>query len=134
MTASEVREPVTALFPFAASGVRAARQRLADDLQRSQVSPARIDDARLVLSELMANAIMHARPLPSGCIVASWQVDDRGVTISVTDGGGPTEPQPASASLLATGGRGLAVVQELSVDWGVRGDAHEVTVYATIPA
>ena len=85
-----------------------------------------------MLSELVANAIRHASPLESGRISVSWRVDDRGITIEVTDGGGVTEPARLQPSLLSTRGRGLSIVERLSRDWGVRRDGPVTTVYATI--
>ena len=131
---SDVMQPVTVHLPFAAVGVGIARRRIAADLRAYGVAQQVIEDAEVVLSELMANAVRHARPLASGRISAAWQVGSRGVTVSVTDGGGDTTPAPTNASPLALGGRGLAIVAELSVDWGVRAGPDSTTVYATLPA
>jgi anti-sigma regulatory factor (Ser/Thr protein kinase) len=127
-----VNTAVTVALPFSASAVRAARSRLAETLLGAQVPQPQIDDARIVLSELMSNAIMHARPLPSAGLEVSWQVDAQAITVSVTDGGGPTLPASSEAALLALGGRGLAIVQALSADWGVEGDESTTTVHASI--
>ncbi|MET9292220.1 ATP-binding protein [Streptomyces sp. NPDC003077] len=65
---------------------------------------------------------------------AAWRVDaHRQLTISVTDGGGPTRPQPATPSITAHGGRGLAIIRTLAKDWGVRDEEPgEVTVWAVL--
>lgn len=80
-----------------------------------------VDDAVLVLSELLSNSSRHARPLRDDASVrASWSRDpEGGLTISVTDGGGPTRPLPATPSVSARGGRGLAIIGALARDWGV---------------
>lgn len=80
-----------------------------------------VDDAVLVLSELLSNSCRHARPLRDDASVrASWSRDtDGGLTISVTDGGGPTRPLPATPSVSARGGRGLAIISALAREWGV---------------
>ena len=100
-----------------------------------------MDDAVLVLSELLSNACRHGRPIDgddedvrgSG-IRAAWRLDANGLlTLEVTDGGGPTRPRPSSPSLTARGGRGLGIVGALSLDWGVRDRPGELTVWAVLP-
>ena len=112
-----------------------------DQLRGGGVSEAVIDDAVLILSELLSNACRHGRPLRDalagdgdGDIRAAWRVDSRGrLLVEVTDGGGPTRPAPASPSASAHGGRGLSIISALSHDWGVRDGAHgEVTVWVVV--
>ncbi|MBL1067948.1 ATP-binding protein [Streptomyces sp. 7-21] len=107
--------------PHGPVGVGAARRRLRAELRACGADDAVIDDAVLVLSELLSNAYRHARPLDGGELVrAGWSRDSDGaVTISVTDGGGPTRPLPASPSVTAKGGRGLTIIRALARDWGV---------------
>jgi anti-sigma regulatory factor (Ser/Thr protein kinase) len=119
------------------SGVGAARRRLRAELHGSGTSESIIEDAVLILSELLSNSCRHARPLDeSQEIRASWSQDSDGaVTISVTDGGGPTRPRPASPSVTARGGRGLTIITSLARAWGVRETATgAVTVWAVVPA
>lgn len=112
-----------------------------DQLRVSGVSESVIDDAVLILSELLSNACRHGRPLGSGLagegdVRAAWRVDATGrLTVEVTDGGGPTRPIPATPSVTAHGGRGLNIITALSDAWGVRDDAHgEVTVWVVVQA
>ena len=49
-----------------------------------------VDDAVLVLSEVMSNALRHARPVGSGKVKVAWDVRAGAVEIEVTDGGGAT--------------------------------------------
>ncbi|WP_309302909.1 ATP-binding protein [Streptomyces sp. PT12] len=120
------------------SGVGAARRRLRAELRESGTPESVIDDAVLILSELLSNSCRHARPLSEAQgIRASWsQASDGSVTISVTDGGGPTRPRPASPSVTARGGRGLTIIGSLTSAWGVR-EAElpgAVTVWAVLRA
>ncbi|MCF0088692.1 hypothetical protein B0E37_03770 [Streptomyces sp. MH192] len=108
-------------------------------LRRGGVSEAVIDDAVLILSELLSNACRHGRPLGDalagdGDVRAAWRVEPSGrLTVEVTDGGGPTRPVPATPSVTARGGRGLNIITALAQDWGVRDDAHgEVTVWVVL--
>lgn len=113
-----------------------------EQLSRSGMSESVVDDAVLILSELLSNACRHGRPLGPGADVgdgdvrAAWSVDRRGgLMVEVTDGGGPTRPVPATPSVTARGGRGLNIISALAQDWGVRDSATgEVTVWALVTA
>jgi anti-sigma regulatory factor (Ser/Thr protein kinase) len=110
-----------------------------DQLRTGGVAEAVIDDAVLILSELLSNACRHGRPLGDalagdGDVRAAWRVDPGGrLTVEVTDGGGPTRPVPATPSVTAHGGRGLNIITALADDWGVRDDVQgEVTVWVIV--
>jgi anti-sigma regulatory factor (Ser/Thr protein kinase) len=113
--------------------VRSARRRLANDLEKRGVPKEIVDDAVLVLSEVMSNALRHARPLGSGKVKVAWDVRAGAVEIEVTDGGGATRPYPAQPSLSSLGGRGLGIVTTLTSDWGVKASGSETTVWAVLP-
>nr|WP_237529457.1 ATP-binding protein [Streptomyces sp. SID5469] len=125
--------------PHGPAGVGKARHRMRDQLRTGGVADSVIDDAVLILSELLSNACRHGRPLGDalagdGDVRAAWRVDDCGrLTVEVTDGGGPTRPVPATPSVTARGGRGLNIITALAEDWGVRDDARgEVTVWVVM--
>ncbi|GAB3107381.1 hypothetical protein GCM10027160_03990 [Streptomyces calidiresistens] len=123
--------------PHGPSGPGLARRSMRRDLRTAGVPEAVVDDAVLVLTELLSNACRHARPLEGERVRATWHHDRAGeVTVSVTDGGGPTRPRTASPSVSARGGRGLTIIGSLTRDWGVlEGDpSGAVTVWAVLPA
>ena len=122
------------LLPWAPSSVATARWQLSADLQEAGLVAAVIGDATLVLSELLSNAIRHARPLPGALIQVSWALGDRSLTVSVRDGGSHTRPHAGHPSLSALGGRGLAIVECLASTWGVQDSTAGVTVWAILPA
>jgi len=131
--AREVSASTVVLLPHAPSSVGQARHRLGSDLRTHGIAEAAICDATLVLSELMSNAVRHARPLPGAQIRVAWTLDDGTLELAVSDGGGPTQPRtgrPASVSSL--GGRGLGIVDHLSRRWGTRSDDHGATVWAVL--
>lgn len=133
MAAAQGATPsATVLVPHLSSSVRWARGRLADDLDQRGVHRGVIDDAVLVLSEVLSNALKHARPLASGQIRVAWQLADGFLELEVTDGGGPTLPQPSTPTLSALGGRGLSIVASLAAQWGVRQAPGESTVWAVL--
>jgi anti-sigma regulatory factor (Ser/Thr protein kinase) len=125
---------VDVVLPHEVSAVADARRRLAAYLKRYRVTETASDDAQLVLSELMSNAIRYAPPLPAGEVRAAWWIDRAGIHVEVTDGCGETEPQRITdAHPESIGGRGLAIVDVLTSMWDVRtADTHR-TVHAVIP-
>lgn len=121
VVAQEVPTSSTMAVPHGPAGVGSARRRMREELLASGAPDSVVDDAVLILSELLSNSCRHARPLDAERHVrASWSRDDKGeLTIAVTDGGGPTRPLPATPSISARGGRGLAIIRALARDWGV---------------
>ena len=142
LVAQEVPTSSSMAVPHGPAGVGQARHRMREQLRSNGVSDTVVDDAVLILSELLSNACRHGRPLGQhsevgdGDIRAAWRVDRRGdLTVEVTDGGGPTRPAPATPSVTARGGRGLNIISALAQEWGVRDDAvGEVTVWALVSA
>ncbi|WDG30024.1 ATP-binding protein [Streptomyces sp. CA-278952] len=140
VVAQEVPASSSMAIPHGPAGVGQARHRMREQLRGNGVSDAVVDDAVLILSELLSNACRHGRPLGwhtdvgDGDIRAAWRVDTAGaLTVEVTDGGGPTRPVPATPSVTARGGRGLNIISALAQEWGVRdGSSGEVTVWALV--
>ena len=101
-----------------------ARVWVADLLGRWDLAPV-IDDLRLVASELVSNAVLHARTV----IDVALSVSDGTLELSVNDCDGRSpRPRPQRPDDTSTGGRGLFLVEALSDDWGVaeRMDGKEV--------
>ncbi|GAA1500089.1 hypothetical protein GCM10009802_55020 [Streptomyces synnematoformans] len=74
------------------------------------------EPAVLVVSELVTNAVVHARVPPGREILTRCVRQDRGVRIEVHDASGvwPVRRVPDEA-----GGFGLVVVEALAARWGV---------------
>ena len=119
--------------PHERTSVRIVRHAMADQLDAAGVGADVRDDAMLVLSELVSNAVMHAAPLPTGQIAVCWEVRDDLLHIEITDGGAGTRPHASVAELSALGGRGLDIVRTVSADWGVTEGEDSVTVWAEVP-
>ena len=113
----EVRAASVVVLPFVPASVGVARGRFRAELLSAGIVAAPVADAALVMSELLSNAILHARPL-----------------VMVSDGGSTTRPHAARPSLSAIGGRGLSIVEQLCSSWGVRADERGTTVWAVLPA
>jgi anti-sigma regulatory factor (Ser/Thr protein kinase) len=125
--------PSSVSVPHTRSSVSAARHALSDKLAAEGVVPPMRDDAVLVLSELVSNAIRHADPLPTGDIRVTWLLDTDRLHLEITDGGALTRPQAAVAAMSSLGGRGLDIVRTICSEWGVTQDGNAVTVWADLP-
>jgi anti-sigma regulatory factor (Ser/Thr protein kinase) len=126
---------VDVVLPHDVSAVADSRRRLAAYLKRYGIADTACDDAQLVLSELLSNAIRYAPPLPAGEVRAAWWIDKAGIHVEVTDGRGDTEPQRISDTHPESiGGRGLAIVDVLTSHWDVRTASTHRTVHAIIPS
>jgi len=83
--------------------------------------PAKLEDVRLVVSELVTNSILHAGLLPNDQISLSVAVSAGSVRGRVCDPGSgfeaDSEPRPRPGGL--KGGWGLPIVERISDRWGV---------------
>ena len=100
-------------LPPSSDSAHAARIAVSDVLLRWGRGDL-IDSVALVTTELVANAIMHARTELS----LSIEPADAGVKVAVTDGS-QALPRWTPSSPTATSGRGLLLVERLSRSWGV---------------
>jgi anti-sigma regulatory factor (Ser/Thr protein kinase) len=91
-----------------------AREFVTAALRHSRVAPETVDVARLLTSELVTNAVMHA----GTPITVSVRVTERRVHVTVDDAE-VTCPSPAGDAELDTHGRGLTIVDRLAHHWGV---------------
>ncbi|WP_405576162.1 ATP-binding protein [Streptomyces sp. NBC_01092] len=87
------------------------------------------DDATLVVSELVTNAIKHGKGRPVGLRVRRSACELR---IEVTDGT-PTPAQLRSAHLADENGRGLLLVAAVAKEWGVSPDGTMTWCSLAIP-
>ena len=71
-------------------------------------------DAELLTSELVTNALIHARTE----VQIAVAVADGSAEIGITDGA-PGVPRQRTASYPSEGGRGLRLVDAVAQDWGV---------------
>jgi serine phosphatase RsbU (regulator of sigma subunit)/anti-sigma regulatory factor (Ser/Thr protein kinase) len=96
----------------ATDAVPAARRFVRETLEREPEGV--IEDAELVVAELVTNAILHGAPP----VVLRVARSDTGVRIAVEDSG-RNVPVVGRKSTTAMTGRGLALVSALTAAWGV---------------
>jgi anti-sigma regulatory factor (Ser/Thr protein kinase) len=127
-----VRAPVTTRLPFSPTSVSVARRKLKAWLTDIGGSCETVEDARVVVSELVANSVRHAKPLPDGNILVSWTLDHDGVQLSVTDGGSSSRPRNVHAPVSALAGRGMSIVEVLSKRWWTECTTSRCTVHVVL--
>jgi anti-sigma regulatory factor (Ser/Thr protein kinase) len=107
--------------------VRDARAFVAKAL--SDLHPG-IDDAVLLTSELVTNAITHTRSRSDGGAVTIQVVEaDGGVRVEVADDGSELSAPVVRGEVLASDGHGLFLVQTLADQWGYVRDDNGTTVW-----
>ncbi|GAB3600799.1 hypothetical protein GCM10027446_34360 [Angustibacter peucedani] len=109
------------LDPRAASVARAFLRDAACATHHARV----LDDAQLLVSELVGNGVRHGGP---PILLRVECVETDGLQVSVTDGG-PGEPQRREAGPDAENGRGLTLVDYISDAWGVEAGEHGKTTW-----
>ncbi|MHB8187015.1 MAG: ATP-binding protein [Dermatophilaceae bacterium] len=122
----------TLRVPWEMSSAVQVRRTLVSELRALEVDETVVDEAEIVVSELVTNAIRHAKPLPDGTIRVSWTVSDGVVEVAVTDGGGPTTPRPVQRRPWSINGRGLRIVRSLAHAWGVKDEDGSCTVWVSL--
>lgn len=132
MSSSSVCAPITMRLPFTPSSVSVARHRLKSWMDANDTPGEAVEDARVVISELVANSVRHARPLADGQIHVSWELETRGLQLTVTDGGSGTRPRALRASSSALAGRGMAIVEVLAQEWWSEQGPSRTSVHALL--
>lgn len=116
---------VSLVLPPDPSSVPLGRQATAAHL--SELPSDLVEDACLIATELLGNAVRHGH----GAVTLTLTADDAGVLMTVASDA-DLDPAPRSAGPDAPSGRGLAIVDALAADWGWHRDREAVTVWARI--
>lgn len=101
------------LLPASTTSPAAARE-FARRTGCTEHALAVLDDALLLISELVTNSVLHGGPP----ILLAIDCEGSALRVRVRDGSATT-PQRRAESGSAEGGRGLALVELLSDAWGV---------------
>jgi anti-sigma regulatory factor (Ser/Thr protein kinase) len=115
--------PHEVTLPPHPASVGRARRFVAEELAAIGIlDPA--GDAELVTSELVTNAVVHARTPITVRVIP----DDEGARVEVADGS-EVMPGPRTVSVASRGGRGLTLVDHLARAWGVNRTTAGKTVW-----
>jgi len=106
-----------AVAPEAASEARHALDGLSGELP-----DGRMRDVRLLVSELVTNAVRHANLAQSDNIVLVIELAEKKLRVEVHDPGGGFVPSTPSPDPARPSGWGLYLVAELADRWGVDSD------------
>ncbi len=89
-----------------------------------------LDNAVLLTSELVTNAVMHSSSRCDGGTITVLVVEfDGGVRIEVSDAGSELSAPVVRGDIYASDGHGLFLVQTLADQWGYRRDGGGTTVW-----
>ncbi|AXI77939.1 ATP-binding protein [Peterkaempfera bronchialis] len=81
-------------------------------------APEYLDSGQLVLSELVTNAVQHARVSPGREICTRFEIRPEFLRIEVSDADLHHLPRRREAGEAEESGRGLAVLDALADEWG----------------
>ncbi|MCX6394950.1 MAG: ATP-binding protein [Propionibacteriales bacterium] len=124
--------PVTMDLPFVSESAGEARRALVAWLQDHGTAQPVVDDARLVMTELVSNAVRHAAPLGGTDLRVCWSRSGDALSLSVYDGGAPNTPRQVAAPADSESGRGLAIVDALSQEWRVERLAEATVIHVLL--
>ncbi|QWA25778.1 SpoIIE family protein phosphatase [Streptomyces osmaniensis] len=113
-------------LPAKASSVPSGRSFVVDNLTAWDCASA-ADDARLLVSEILTNAVQHAE----GPLVLHLRRTTTELAIEISDLS-PHLPQPRLAAQDDESGRGLILVDAVADSWGVRPDERGKTTWFTL--
>ena len=113
-------------LPASARSVPEARQQVAAALHDWGYDGL-LETARLLTSELVTNAVLHARTE----MTVTVEDTEHGVRVSVTDSS-PVPPSLRHHSTTATTGRGIRMLDQLAREWSVDEDDGGKTVWFTL--
>ena len=113
-------------LPATARSVTEARRFVLDALANWRLDVL-ADTAALLTSEVVTNAVLHART-PVDLVVRKLR---DGIAVEVTDGS-PKQPRVGRATPDSTNGRGIALLEQLASTWGVTTNRTGKTVRFTV--
>jgi anti-sigma regulatory factor (Ser/Thr protein kinase) len=103
-------------WPATVNAAGAARRAL--EVLPLQGAPERLDDLRLLVSEVVTNAVVHTGPQANQSVEMRVEMAPDRTRVEVRDKGPGFEPT-AAPEPRAVGGMGMVLVDRLSRRWGI---------------
>ena len=100
---------------------RTARRAL--DSLDGQIAPALQDDVRLLVSELVANSVLHAGVGPHDSLTLVLSVSEERLRVEVHEPDHDLQPSFPAARELSGSGNGLLIVERVADRWGITREA-----------
>jgi len=100
--------------PMAAAAARNALLSL-----DTRVDSQCLEDIRLLVSELVTNAVRHASGPNGGTVALDVTIESSRIRVEVADPGAGFNPQPRDDEMTRPGGWGLYLVDRIADRWGV---------------
>ncbi|GAA1305245.1 ATP-binding protein [Saccharothrix xinjiangensis] len=124
---NEPAAPVAMTLPASAGSSARARQVVAEAASAWGLSEDVSEDAVLVVTELVSNAVDHAE----GSVGLTISRTDSGLRIEVADNS-PAPPEQKPIQVDSARGRGLIIVAALSAAWGMEPRSDGKVVWAEL--
>ena len=110
-----------------ATAPSAARELLVETIGTS-VEGELVDRARLLVSELVTNAVIHGGAGPDDPITVIASLEEDGVRTEIRHRGPQFTPPVEEPDLDSPGGLGLFLVEQIADEWGID-ESDEITVW-----
>jgi len=104
-------------LPHDTTAAAEARVKVTEELT-SILTPERMADSQLMVTELVGNAVRHASPEPDGSIILEIEREPGRVRIVVRDAGTHMDLNEPAFNTSVDGHYGLFVVDALADQWG----------------
>lgn len=125
----DVPQPLAETLPPTIASVPAARE-LASDLGGRLMEPGQLDNLTLVVTELVSNAVRHARSEEP--VRLAMTPKDGYLCVQVTDSGRGLVPEPGAIGTEGGPGYGLFLVEQLTRRWGMTREGGRTRVWVEI--
>lgn len=90
---------------------------------RERLPERSLEDARLLVSELVTNSVLHSATAPRQEIELALSLDEGVLRVDVSDAGGGFADEPNSPGSSSENGWGWHLVSRLADRWGVVDDS-----------
>lgn len=114
-----IEQQASISLPFESSTPSIARTKLATFLTINCVPAAVIDNALIVISEMIANAVSHGSPDHEGKMEITWAISGDLLELSVLDAGSGASLKPVDFDEDSLSGRGLSIINRVADRWWV---------------